>query len=116
MSVEGFQIMDYETIEILIVKREYIRIYHQQIAQFFNYCDQKIEFNFKENNKYHQIGTAHLQYDVTVTRVAAIPIDRTLTDTDNIRLFKNSFADTFKEANHPTTKGSELEINKLTEI
>ena len=64
MSLEDFQLIDNEPIDISIKKRDFIKVYHQQGAQL-NDPDQNIEFIFGKNNKYHQIGNSYLQFDIT---------------------------------------------------
>ena len=74
MSLEDFQVIDNSTVDTSIDKRDFTQIYHQQGARL-NHLDQNIEFILGENNKYHQIGNAYLQYDITVRKVALPPAD-----------------------------------------
>ena len=69
MSLEDFQLFDNEPIDNSILKRDYIKIHHQQGAQLNN-PDQNIEFIFGEINNYHQIGNSYLQFDITVRNPA----------------------------------------------
>ena len=73
-----------------------------------NQSDQNIEFIFGENNNYHRIGKAYLEFKITVRKndVTNFHYD------DPIRLVKNGFAYSFKEARLSTTPGSDIEINK----
>ena len=67
--------------------------------------DQNIEFIFGENNNFHQIGNAYLEFDITVRK-------RDTTNfhiEDPIRLVNNGFAFCFKEARLSTTIGSDIE-------
>ena len=64
MSLEDFQSIDNES---SIIKRDFIKVYHQQGAQL-NDPDQNIEFIFGENNKYHQIGNSYFEFDITVRK------------------------------------------------
>ena len=57
MSLEDFQLIDNEPIDNSIIKRDFIKVYHQQGAQLID-PDQNIEFIFGENNNYHQIGNS----------------------------------------------------------
>ena len=57
MSLEDFQLLDNESIDNSISKRDFTKIYHRQGDQL-NQSDQYIEFIFGENNNYHQIGNA----------------------------------------------------------
>ena len=90
MSLEDFQLIDNEPIDNSIIKRDFLKIYHQQGANLNNQ-DQNIEFIFGENNNYHQIGNAHLEFDITLRT------DGGFTDASNIRLINNSLSYCFKE-------------------
>ena len=64
---------------------------------------------FGENNNYHQIGNAYLEFNITVRKK-----DTTIFQNDDpIRLVKNAFAYCFKEARLTTSIGGEIEINKF---
>ena len=67
MSLEDFQSIDNETIDISVIKRDFIKTYRQQGA-LLNDLDQNIIFVFGENNDYSQISNAYLQYDKTVKK------------------------------------------------
>ena len=43
MSLEDFQLLDYEPFDNSIIKRDFLKIYHQQRAQL-NRSDQNIDF------------------------------------------------------------------------
>ena len=90
-----------------MIKRDFLKIYHQQGAQL-NQSDQNIEFIFGENNNNHQIDNAHLEFDMTVR--AANPANN-LDDTSVLRLTNNALAYCFKETRLSTTGGSDLEHN-----
>ena len=107
MSLEDFQLINELTIDTSIIKRDYIKVYHQQGAQL-NDPNQNVEFIFGENNNYHQIGKAYLPYNITVKQDDGTDF----TEASVIRLVSNAFAYTFKEATLSTTGGSEIEINK----
>ena len=53
MSLEDFQILNNEPIDNSNIKRDFLKVYHQQGAQL-NQSDQNIEFFFCEINNYHQ--------------------------------------------------------------
>ena len=55
MSLEDFQLLYNEPFDNSIIKRDFTKVYHQQGAQL-NQSDQNIEFNFGENDNYHQIA------------------------------------------------------------
>ena len=106
MSFEDFQLIDNEAIDNSIVKRDYTKIYHNQGANL-NDSNQNVEFIFGENNNYHQIGNAYLEFDITVRNTAG-----NFTNASVIRLVNNAFAYCFKEATLATTGGMDIEINK----
>ena len=106
MSLEVFQLLDNGPFDNSIVKREYLKMYHQQGANL-NDPDQNLEFIFGENNNYHQIGNAYLEFDITVRDTAGA-----FTNASNKRLIINALAHCFKEAKLSTTGCSDLEHNK----
>ena len=108
MSQEDFQLLDKEPIDNSINKRDYTKIYHQQGDQL-NQSDQNIEFIFGENNNYHQIGNADLDFNITVQKNDTTSFDYD----DPIRLVNNAFAFCFKEPPLKTTIGGDIEINKF---
>ena len=108
MSLEDFQLLDNEPIDNSIVKRDFTKIYHRQGDQL-NQSDQNIEFIFGENNNYHQIGNAYLEFNITVRKND----DTNFHFDDPVRLVNNGFAFCFKEARLSTTIGSDIEINKF---
>ena len=107
MSLEDFQLLDKEPIDNSIIKRDFIKVYHQQGAQL-NDPDQNIEFIFGENNKYHQIGNSYLQFDITIQDPTA-----GFGANAEIRLVNNAFAHCFKEGVIQTTGGMEIENIKF---
>ena len=107
MGLEDFQLLDNEPFDNSIVKRDFLKIYHQQGAQL-NQSDQNIEFIFGENNIYHQVGNSYLEYDITVRRED----NANFTHNSPIRLTNNAFAYCFKEARLGVTSNSDLEHNK----
>ena len=107
MSLEDFQLLDNESFDNSIIKRDFLKVYHQQGAQLNN-SDQNIEFIFGENNNYHQIGNAYLEFDMTVRpqNVAdAFGVD------SPIRLTNNGFAYVFQKG-RLSTSTTDLEHNK----
>ena len=100
--------LDNELIVNSIIKRDSLKVYHQQGAQL-NQSNQNINFIFGENIYYHQVGNAYLEFDITIRK----------NDTTNfyyddpIRIINNAFAFRFKEARLSTTIGGDIEPNKL---
>ena len=111
MSLEDFQIKDNETIDNSILKRDFLKIYHQQAA-ILNDCNQTIEFRFGEKNNYHQIGNAYLQYEMTIEKDVTVAANRVLANADAIRLVKIAFAYCFKGTCFSTIGGSDIEHKK----
>ena len=111
MRLDYFQLIDNEIIDNSIMKRDFLKNYHQQAANLTD-SDQNIDFIFGENNKHHQIGNAYLHYELTKEKDVANAADRVLVNGDAIRLIINAFAYCFKEAISSTTGGSNIEHNK----
>ena len=106
MSLEDFQMIDNDPIDNSFVKRDYTKVHHQQGANL-NDSNQNVEFIIGENNNYHQIGNAYLEFDITVRSTAG-----NFTKESVIRLVNNAFAFCFKEASITTTGGMDIEVNK----
>ena len=106
MSLEDFQLINNEPIDNSIVKRDYTKIYHNQGANL-NDSNQNVVFIFGENNNYHQIGNAYLEFDITVRNTAG-----NFTNANAIRLVNNTFAYCFKEDSINTTGRMDIEVNK----
>ena len=106
--LEDFQLLDNEPIDNSIVRPDFTKIYHIQGDQL-KQSDQNIEFIFGENNNYHQIGNAYLEFNITVRKND----DTNFHYDDPVRLVNNGFAFCFKEAPLSTTIGSDIEINKF---
>ena len=108
MSLEGFQLLDNEPPNNSIIQRDFTEIYHRQGDQL-NQSDQNIEFIFGENNNYHQIGNAYLEFNITVRKSDTTNFD----NDDPVRVVNNGFAFCFREARLSTSLGSDIEINKF---
>ena len=107
MSAEDFQLIDDSEIDDSIIKQDFIKIYHQHGAEVNNE-NQNINFYFRENLKYIQIGNAYLKIDILVRKA-----DRTnFTNADEIRLVNNGLAFIFQEGRLSTSAGTEIEHNK----
>ena len=108
MSLEDFQLLDNEPIDNSIVKRDYTKVYHHQGANL-NDSNQNVEFIFGENNNYHQIGNAYLEFGITIRKVVAAPADPNFANADQIRLINNAFAYCFTQATLTTIGGMDIE-------
>ena len=108
MNLEDFQLLNNEPFDNSIVKRDFLKVYHQQGAQL-NQSGQKFEFIFGENNNYHEIGNGYLEFELTLRKNDTNNFHRE----DPIRLVNNAFAFCFKEAPLSTTLGSDIETKKF---
>ena len=107
MSLEDFQLLDNEPFDSSIIKRDFLKVYHQQGAQL-NIAYQNFEFIFGEFINYHQIGNAYLDFDITIRAQKAADA---FVDDSPIRLTNNGFACVFQEARLGTST-TDLEHNK----
>ena len=87
MSLEDFQLIDKEPIDNIIIKRDFLKVCHRQGAHL-NQSDQNVELFFGDNNNYHQIGDAYLEFDITVRKKDSTNFHRE----DPLRLVVNGFA------------------------
>ena len=108
MSLEDFQRLDNEQLDDSNIKRDFTKIYHRQGDQL-NQSDENIEFIFGENNNYHQISNAYLEFKITVRKNDTTNFH----NDDPIRLVNNAFAFCFEEARLTTSIGGDIEINKF---
>ena len=65
MSAEGFQLIDNEKIDDSIIKRDFIKIYHQSGANV-DAENSQIKFYFGENHNFIQVGNGYLEFDIRV--------------------------------------------------
>ena len=94
--------MDDEPFDNSIIRRDFLKIYHQQGA-LLNQSDQNVEFIFGENNIYHQVGNSYLEFGITIRRAD----NANFTNNSSIRLTNNAFAYCLKEARLGVTSGSD---------
>ena len=107
MSAEDFQLIDNEKIDDSIIRRDFIKIYHQSRANVDAEISQT-KLYFGENHNFIQVGNAYLEFDIKIRKV-----DNTnFTNADKIRLFNNDFAYTNHDARISTSSGVEIEQNK----
>ena len=108
MSSEDFQLLENEPFDNSVIKKDFLKVYHQQGAQL-NDPDQNIEFIFGENNNYHQVGNAYPEFDITVSNPTPNP--PVFDDNSPKSLTNNGFSYVFKEA-RLSTSTNDLEHNK----
>ena len=99
--------IDDSRIDDSILKRDFIKIYHQHGAEI-NDENQNIEIYLGENLKYTQIGISYLEIDIEVRKAD----ETNFTKTDEIRLVRNGLAHIFKEGRLSTSAGTKTEHNK----
>ena len=65
MSAEDFQMIDGSKIDESIIKRDFIKIYHQHGAEV-NIGNQNFNFYFGENPNYKKIGKGYLEVEIEI--------------------------------------------------
>ena len=106
MSAENFQLIDDSKIDDSIIKRDFIKKYHQHGAEVNNE-NQKIKFYFGENPNSIEIRNSYLEIDIEVNRADV----NNFADADEIRLVNNALADVFQEGRISTSAATEIEPN-----
>ena len=107
MSSEDFQLLSNEPFNNSIVKKNYLKIYHEQGAQIKD-PDQNFDVIFCEINIYHQSGNSYLEFDISIRDPVA-----GFNANAEIRLVNNAFAFCFKECLIATTGGLDIEHVKF---
>ena len=107
MSAEVSQLTDNSKIHDSIIKRDFIKIYHQHGAEVINE-NQNIKCHFGKNVNSIQIGNGYLEIDIQFKKVDGT----NFTNADQIRLVKNGLAYVFQEDRLSTSSGTEIENNK----
>ena len=64
MSAENFQLIDDEKIDDSIIKRDFIKNYHQSRANV-DAENSQIKFYFSENHNFIQVGKGYLEFDMS---------------------------------------------------
>ena len=108
MSLEDFQLLDDESFDNSIIKRAYLKIYHQKGAQKTQE-GRNIGFTFGENHNYLQIGNGYLNYAITVRKSDCTNFH----SDDPMRSVNDAFPFCFGEAQLSTSIDSEIEHNKF---
>ena len=97
MSAEDFQLIDTETIDDSIIKRDFVKIYHQSGATV-DAENSQIKFYFGENQNFNQVANGYLEFDIIVRRADGNPFIIVAPGNDIIRLVNNAFAYTIHDA------------------
>ena len=112
MSAEDFQLIDDSKIDDSIIKRDFIKIYHQSGANV-EAENSQINIYFGENHNFIQVGNGYLEFDIRVRRVNGIAFAIGLAPGGDItRLVNNAFAYTIHDARISSSAGVEIEQNK----
>ena len=111
MSAEDFQLIDDSKIDDSIIKRDFIKIYHQSGANV-DAENSQIKFYFGENHNFIQVGNGYLEFDIRIRRDDGNPFAIVAPGNDIIRLVNNAFAYTIHDARISTSAGVEIEQNK----
>ena len=114
MSAEDFQLIDDSKIDDSIIKRDFIKIYHQSGANV-DAENSQIKFYFGENHNFIQVGNGYLEFDIRIRRDDGNAFRVRVNDgdpNDLIRLVNNAFAYTIHDARISTSAGVEIEQNK----
>ena len=111
MSAEDFQLIDDEKIDDSIIKRDFIKHYHQSGANV-DAENSQIKFYFGENHSFIQVGNSYLEFDIRVRRVNGNAFTIVAPGNDINRLVNNAFAYTIHDARISSSAGVEIEQNK----
>ena len=111
MSAEDFQLIDTEKIDDSIIKRDFIKVYHQSGANIDAESSQT-KFYSNENHNFIQVGNGYSEFDISVRRADGNPFTIVAPGNDIIRLVNNAFAYTIHDARISTFSGVEIEQNK----
>ena len=111
MSANDFQLIDYEKIDDSIIKRDFIKIFHQSGANVDGENSQ-IKFYFGENHNFIQVGNGYLEFDIRIRRDDGNPFTIVAPGNDIIRLVNNAFPYTIHDARISTSTRVEIEQNK----
>ena len=110
MNLEDFQSLDNEPIDNSIIKRDFLKVYHQRGANLKD-PDQNVQLLIGESINYHQIGNSYLEFGIAVRKADGNNFNVTNDPATKavIRLINKGFAYRFKEARLGTTGGAVLE-------
>ena len=67
MSAEDFQLKNIEIFDDSIIKRDFIKIYHQSGANV-DAENSQIKFCFGENHNFIEVGKGYLEFDIRIRR------------------------------------------------
>ena len=111
MSAEDFQLVNIEKIVESIIKRDFLKMYHQSGANV-DAENSQIKFSFGEIHNFIQVGNGYLEFDIRIRKTNADPFTSVAPGIDVIRLVKNAFAYTDHDARISSSAGVEIEQSK----
>ena len=111
MSAEDFHLKDIEENDDSIIKRDFIKIYHQSGANV-DAENSQITSYFGENHNFIQVGNGYLEFDIRVRRADGNAFTFVAPGNDIIRLVNNAIAYTIHDARISTSAEVEIEQNK----
>ena len=91
------ELIDIEKIDDSIIKRDFIKIYHQYGAKV-DAENSQIKFYFGENLNFIQVGNGYLEFDIRIRKANGDPFTIVAPGNDVIRLINNAFAYTIHDA------------------
>ena len=107
--------IDDSKIDDSIIKRDFIKIYHQPGANV-DAENSQIKFYFGENHNFIQVGNGYLEFDIRIRTAAgrdfSIAANPDPPGIDIIRLVNNVFAYVIHDARISSAAGVEIEQNK----
>ena len=101
MNAEDFQLKGNEKTDDSIIKRDFLKLYHQSGANV-DAENSQLEFYFGENHNFFQVDNGYLEFDIRVRRVDGDPFT-IAPRLDTIRLVNNAFAYTIHDARISTS-------------
>ena len=97
MSGEDFQLIDNEKVVDSIIKRNFIKVYHQSGANV-DAENSQIKFYLGENHNFIQLGNGYLEFDIRIRRANGNAFTVVAPGNDIIRLVNNASAYTIHDA------------------
>ena len=112
MNAEDFQLIDGEKNDNSIIKRDFIKIYHQSGANV-DAENSQTKFYIGENHNFIQVRNGYLEFDIRIRRADGNPFTIVAPGNDIKKLVNNAFAYTVHDARISSSSGVENEQNKF---
>ena len=107
MSAVGFQLVDDEKCDESIIKRDFIKNYHQSGADVKSEGS-NIKLYFGENHNFVQVGNGYLEFDIKFRKADNSNFSINAHGHDFIRLVNHVFAYTLHDARISISSGVEI--------